>query len=188
MWRIDLQLSLGHVDNAQRKKSELCANILHDICAHFKTILPVDSDKGFHGGECRKMMAAAADLARSIRLSTASYTFQFVHDVDGPKSRVMTNAQMAAYDVINAETGLPVRNGSNITVDKDGRVGEKLCIIRPGLVRVCGSGSKDLVLVKPSIIVNFDHKVVRERKKKVVRQEPCLLDDFEGTGGVNAFM
>jgi hypothetical protein len=181
MWRVDLQRSLEVPKSVQDKKAKACESLLIDIAKHFSTIMPPDQDGKALDEECRKIIAAAADLALNIRLSTVHYAFEVAADLSVPGDGVLTESEMQKYEIINADTGLQLRTSSLVFSDKEGRVGEKLCTLRPALVRSGGDGSRGLVLVKEVIIVNFYQKVGKKAMRKQVQKGASKQEVAQGS-------
>lgn len=170
-----------------REVAKLCVECMQSASTH-PGAEPVNEEA------CHKFVQSASTLAHEIRLSSTSYHYS--HDVDRYKltdesDYVMLKAEMANFNVINAETGSKIRASSRVEADANGRVGIKLCSVIPSLVRVRQDKEKDLVLVKGTIVVKFDRDLeLKSRKKQKDAPQPAsLLDEpIKEATGSNAFV
>ena len=109
-----------------------------------------------------------AELAHNIRLSPFSYDFPASFKPnDSAKSRVLRSEDLGKYKLMDAQTGQPIRGPSSVVVGKDGRAGEKLCVIQPALVRRGINGAKDVTLVKATVLASFDSPTLRRGKARI---------------------
>lgn len=128
-------------------------------------LLPADQKAAFHSQELRKFFAEAADLAKNVRLSPATYYYQCRCNVGasffGPGNH--------DFKIIDQASAQLVRTSDTFKVTtRDGRIGEMLCVVQPALVRKGKNGGRDITLVKATILCNLDHPVVRRKKTKQV--------------------
>ena len=152
--------------------------MLEIIIAHFKTILPSNSEVDFDVQECHKIIAAAADLAHNIRMSTVSYTYGTILEPAAPvDQRFMFIDEVKTFTVINSSTGQPLKASSMFDTAQDGKIGEKLCVLHPALTRRGTGGGEDITIIKATVVVKFDQEVKKmTKKRKVVEPERSLLD------------
>lgn len=133
-----------------------------------KMLLPVEHKTTFRSQELRSIFEEAADLAKNIRLSPASYQYQTRCKVGEP----LFGQQMDGFKVIDQANSQLIRPSDTFKVNWDGRVGKILCMVQPALVRKGQNGCRNITLVKAVILCRFDHAVVRRRKAKKITSEP----------------
>ncbi|KAF7511580.1 hypothetical protein GJ744_004168 [Endocarpon pusillum] len=132
-----------------------------------KTLLPAEQKASFRSQELRNIFEEGADLAKNIRLSPAAYRYQNYCNVGEP----LLGQQMDGIKVVDQATAQLIRPSDTFIANRDGRVGEMLCVIQPGLVRMGRNGGRNITLVKATILCRFDHPVVRRRKAKKIKGE-----------------
>lgn len=126
------------------------------------SLLPTDQRATFRGQELRKLFTEAAELATNIRLSPTSYTFNSDYVAGGP----LFMGEIREMRIINEASGQPIRSLDVVKKAHDGRIGIKLCLLHPALVRKSKESGRDVTLVKATMLCNFDHPVTRRRKTK----------------------
>jgi hypothetical protein len=118
----------------------------------------------------------AAELAHQIRLSPRLYNF--VTDFrsnDSNRKRVLFEEDKAKYRIINAANCQPLRDSDIIEVGPNGRIGQKLCVIHPSLIRSGGTERNDMTLTKATILATLDHPIRRP-------QQNFVAPKMEGAG------
>ncbi len=144
---------------------------LHKRCSELeemlKTLLPLEHKPSFRSQELRDIFEEAANLAKNIRLSPAAYQYQICCNIGGP----LFGQQMDGFKAIDQATSQLIRPSDVFKATQDGRVGEMLCVIQPGLVREGQNGGRNITLVKATVLCRFDHPVVRRRKAKKITGE-----------------
>ncbi|KIY00569.1 uncharacterized protein Z520_03232 [Fonsecaea multimorphosa CBS 102226] len=162
MWAVDLQRAFNtnerFKEQRQKKLSEIEAVIMH--CPMLL------KEMGLHGRSndpviCREIVKEAADLANNIRQSMAEYAFDF-----RVGSAVLFEEKVKNFTVIDCGTGSTLSSSAVPIPGPDGRVGEILFLVYPAFVRKSTGSSKEIVLVKPTILVKFDQPVPRGKRSK----------------------
>ena len=133
-----------------------------DLTTVFTSLLPVEQRAAFRGQDLRKLFTEAADLATNIRLSPTTYLFSSEHDLGEP----LFTGDIQGLKIINQASGQPIRSLDIIEATQDGKIGEKLCVVHPALVRKGKESGDDITLVKPTVLCNFDCPVTRRKKTK----------------------
>lgn len=148
-----------------------------------KELLPVEHRIFFRSQELRNIFEEAADLAKNVRLSPAAYRYQFRSKVGEP----VFGHQMDVFKAVDEATAQLIRSSDILKADRDGRVGEMLCIIQPGMMRKGQNGGRNVTLVKATILCRFDHAVARRRKiKKSTGESLGSTTQREAGGGEKA--
>ena len=102
----------------------------------------------------------AAAFGEDIWLCTGNYCFINTVDPQTPETqRILTESTMKDFEIIDADTGAPLRSRSRPLADHGGRVGIMLCSLRPALLRRSGGNKSTLILVKETIAVAFDRAI-----------------------------
>lgn len=155
---------------------------LHGRCSKLeetlRMLVPADQTMAFRSEELRNVFRDAADLAKNIRLSQANY--QYVGSCKTGETLFLD--EVRRFKIIDQTSAQPVRNSDTMTGRQDGRIGEKLCVVQPALVRKGKNGGRDITLVKATILCNFDHPVVRPKKTKKVALD-AAAQQAAGNGG-----
>ena len=181
MWSTDVQRALGRFNDLPAARSKYIANTSSVIGGIFFELMPGSTRNSFQLAECQEIVSEAADFGDNIRLSAAAY--QFLYDFvpkSHPESRVLYLADFQKFKVIDQASGQPVRGSTIAVVDGRARVGEKLCVIHPALIRQGRGGDKDVLLVKATILVKLDRPVVRKGKGRKP-DDTCI----KGTGSAD---
>ena len=141
-----------------------------------RTLLPVDQTTASHWEALRKIFSEAADLAKNMRIAPSTYVFASDYDIGGPLSL----DDSVKFKIIDQATAQHLRSSDLMKATPDGRVGQKLCVIHPGLVRKGQNDGREIVLVKPTILCKFDHHLGRRRK---IKQATVESGEQKGKGG-----
>ncbi|KIW81061.1 hypothetical protein Z517_04084 [Fonsecaea pedrosoi CBS 271.37] len=165
MWRIDLQRSL----NTDKQLKQLREARLNQIEEHLTEGAAVLKEMGQHGCSsepslCRQIVQEAGDLAENIRHSMSQFDFEF--ELDHP---VIKAEQVKDFTIIDSRTGSILSSSAIPVVGSAGRVGEFQVLVYPAFVRRSTESRKKIVLVKPTIVVEFDQPVRRGKKDKSSR-------------------
>ncbi|OAL39379.1 hypothetical protein AYO20_01249 [Fonsecaea nubica] len=165
MWRIDLQRSL----NTDKQLKQLREARLNQIEEHLTQGAAVLKEMGYHGCSsepslCRQIVQEAGDLAQNIRHSMSQFVFEF--ELDHP---VIKAEQVKDFTIIDSRTGSILSSSAIPVVGSAGRVGEVQFLVYPAFVRRSMESRKKIVLVKPTIVVQFDYPVRRGKKNKSSR-------------------
>jgi hypothetical protein len=125
---------------------------------------PAGKKMAFRPGELRKLFTEAADLARDIRISPVTYQVAHKYSIVEP----LFCDDLHQFRVINQDSAQLIRKSDNIKAAQDGKIGKKLCVVHPALVRKGKNGGRDIVLVKATILCSFDRPGTRQKKTKQV--------------------
>jgi hypothetical protein len=120
-------------------------------------LVPADQTMAFRSEGLRNVFRDAADLARNIRLSQANY--QYAGSCNTVETLFLD--EVRRFQIIDQASAQPVRTSDTVTGRRDGRIGEKLCVVQPALVRKGKNGGRDITLVRATILCNLDQPVVR---------------------------
>lgn len=158
----------GHIVNEGR---QCCQDALGEICGMILNTAAIvgrsDQPATEFREDCQRLVNDTAALARSVRLSTSSYAYDFgLARGEIVADRAMYATEMSHYHVIDAATGYAVRAGSMPLADDRGRVGEKICCVYPALVRLASEMGPELVLCKATILVHFYQPIPRKSRSK----------------------
>lgn len=126
------------------------------------SLLPANQRTTFRRQDLRKLFSEAADLATNIRLSPATYLFACNYGEGNP----LYLGENRAFKIINQASGQPIRSSDVFKSNQDGKIGEKLCLIHPALVRKGKESGRDVNLVKATMLCSFDYLMARRRKTK----------------------
>ena len=129
--------------------------------------LPDDQKANFRFAGLVTIFKDAADLAHQIQLSPQSYGYETAFRYSDPNSTwVLFNNERTEYKIINAANSQPIRDSDIIEAGPNGRIGKKLCVIHPALVRR-GQGERgDIVLTKATILASLDKPISRPQRAK----------------------
>jgi len=109
----------------------------------------------------------AAELAHQIRLSPQLYNFVTAFRcTDSNRDRVLFDEDKAKYKLINAANCQPLRDSDITEAGLNGRIGRKLCVIHPALVRSGGTERDDITLTKATILATLDHPIRRPQNNQ----------------------
>lgn len=99
----------------------------------------------------------ASDLAHEMRLSPQPYAFDIAFRYSASnRNRFLFDGEIDKYRIINTATCQPLRDDDLVTAARDGRFGQKLCVVHPALVRRSGIEQGDTILTKATILVSLD--------------------------------
>lgn len=141
-------------------------------------LIPDHQDIGLCLDTLMEIFKEAADLAHQIRLSPQPYQFEidFRHS-DFNRDRVLFETERATYKIINAANGQALRDSEILEAGSNGRVGKKLCVIHPALVRKSEKDHEDVVLTKATILASLDKPIGRPQK---IEEKPRVEVKIEG--------
>lgn len=136
--------------------------VLAETVIHF---LPNDQRKNFRFDSLMEIFNEAAELAHQIRLSPQPYGYEIAFGYNEPnRDRVLFNDDRAKYKIINAANSQPIHDSDIIEAGPNGRIGKKLCVIHPALVRR-GQGERgDMVLTQATILASPDKPISRPQR------------------------
>jgi hypothetical protein len=134
----------------------------------FQELIPDAESQGFNINKCHDLVQLAAGLAVSIRSSPSTYRFEYpFFPNDDPSTLALFEGELGIFKRIENVNGHAVRNAGGLIVGADGKIGEKLCVIHPSLIRMGQDGAANLTLEKATILVKLDHPQSRKGQHKV---------------------
>jgi hypothetical protein len=141
---------------------------LHSRCSELeetlRMLVSADQTMAFRSEKLRNVFRDAADLAKTTHLSRANY--QYAGSCSTGETLFWD--EFRRFKIIDQANAQPIRNSDTMAARRDGRIGEKLRMVQPALVRKGKNGGRDITLFKATILCNFDHPVVRRKKTKKV--------------------
>ena len=151
-----------------RQRAEYMRRLERMLVVMFEGIIPPVEAQCFNVGKCHEIVQLASRLAVSINSSPSTYRFRypFVSD-DEPEILALFEGEVGIFKVTESVNGHPVRNASMLTADDNGKIGEKLCVIYPSLIRVGHNGAADLTIEKAAILVMLDHPQSRTGQRRI---------------------
>jgi hypothetical protein len=72
----------------------------------------------------------------------------------------------AKYRIINAANRQPLRDTDIVEAGPNDRVGKRLCIVHPALLRNGGKWRSDIIVTKATILASLDRPISRAEKTK----------------------
>ncbi|KAL9131975.1 MAG: hypothetical protein Q9175_006635 [Cornicularia normoerica] len=96
-------------------------------------------------------------LATALRLSTTDYRLIF-HPVtrDPSKSTTAHHYEIQNTSMIDIATHKIIRPDSVLKIGEDGRIGEKMLVVSPAVVRDQKDGNGRVMVCKPTVLVKLD--------------------------------
>ena len=109
----------------------------------------------------------AIKLSNAIRVATTDYEF-FSHLFARPASQptAIHRNWVSHYQMLDQATQKVLRADSPLKVRDDGRIGDELFVVSPGVVRTSKDGKERSVLVKPTLLVKLDEPLLRKKGLK----------------------
>ena len=109
--------------------------------------------KELHG----QIVRPAIKLANGIRISTTDYQL-FSHLFARPtgEPNTVNRHEIQHYQMIDNTTHKIIRQDSNIRTANDGKIGEEMFVVSPGMARSHMDCLDRVVLCKPTILVKLD--------------------------------
>ena len=162
--------SLQSLDFARQERREALKTVFQELLQCLQQLMPGQSVVEEEMKEVKSMVMDAWDLAKNIRESTGRFEWKADFQAgDTSRGKIMRFKDLKSYDVIDVSTGQPVRASSIKQLEAGAKIGEKLCTVRPALVRKGKSEDEDLLLLKATIMVEFDREARQEKKKAAHR-------------------
>ncbi|KAJ9606960.1 hypothetical protein H2200_008971 [Cladophialophora chaetospira] len=167
LWRVDMQRTLSTLESAKKRYEEELGTIVSSMTKCLDATREMECQGGSEMTECRQIVLGAADLARNIREAAGNYDFRFDFMPENePEERVLGIEDLKKYKVVDSMTGSPLRSSAVPITSQGGRVAEVLFVVHPAFVKMATRSSQEVVLVKATIVVKFDHPVPRGGKTK----------------------
>lgn len=166
-WRVDLQRSLNVLDPIREIRDQEVQKIEETIMKCLVDLRRMDFQGGIEQGQCRQFVQDAADLANNIRQSTNQYEFDFDSAIRGSQGDGgFKQEDLKKYKIVDSMTGYLLRSSARPVTAPDGRVGKVIFVVHPAFVRKSTTSSQEIVLVKATIVVKFDHPIPRQGRGK----------------------
>ena len=104
-----------------------------------------------------RIIQPAIRLANAIRVSTTDYQL-FAHLFARPSGQpnAVNRNEIQHYQMMDNATHKVIRPDSNLRMADDGKIGEEMFVVSPGLARSHKNGIGRIVLCKPTILVKLD--------------------------------
>jgi hypothetical protein len=111
----------------------------------------------------------AAQLAGDIRHSRGIYDNGMVLNSNWvPGRRILHLDNMYEYTIIDSSTGAPITTPAKVEADRTERVSDIPFVVFPAFIKQA-SEKEENMLVKPTVVVKFDHPVRKAEKGKARR-------------------
>lgn len=167
MWRVDLHRALGASEQVKGWEGVGLNETQRILLSALKPIMQTDQISTSDESSAREIIESASDLATNLNLAVDEYNFDAVYDARKmPEVMRLAGEALTRFHVIDSRTGLPLRSSAKIAPAYDGKVGELVFFVFPGLGRI-GTETKAAVrLCKPTIVVRFDNEVLGAGKRK----------------------
>lgn len=125
------------------------------LSSMLSTILSITkSDTGILQNQVVK---PAINLANAIRVSTTDYQlFSHLFARHPGHPYAIGRNEIQHHQMIDNATQKIIRPDSNVKIADDGKIGEEMFAVSPGLVRSHREGADRVVLCKPTILVKLD--------------------------------
>ncbi|ERF70435.1 hypothetical protein EPUS_04713 [Endocarpon pusillum Z07020] len=161
----ELQRVLSQTPAMLGQRDEYLEGQCRTLAEVLMEFLPDDQKANFRFAGLMTIFKDAADLAHQIQLTPQSYGYDTAFWYSDPNSaRVLFDDERREYKIINAAYSQPIRDNDIIEVGPNGRIGKKLCVIHPALVRR-GQGERgDMVLTQATILASLDKPISRPQR------------------------
>ncbi|KAG8532936.1 uncharacterized protein KY384_002814 [Bacidia gigantensis] len=130
-----------------------------------------------------RLLAPTVKLSNTLRTSTTDYNLFSHAFARSPNAAYSVHRnEIQHYGMVDNATSKPIKMDSNLSVREDGRIGEELFVVSPGMVRG-GAGGRETpqVLVKPVLLVSLDEPM--GRKSRVPKGLGGWTSSWFGGGG-----
>ncbi|KAL9130080.1 MAG: hypothetical protein Q9217_001639 [Psora testacea] len=138
----------------QNGQAEAFAQSLHSTLS---TMLSTSEENENWKELHKKIIKPAIRLANAIRVSTTDYQL-FSHLFARPHGQphAIHRNEIQHYQMMDNTTHKVIRPDSNLKTAPDGKIGEEMFVVSPGMVRSQRDGVDKVVLCKPTILVKLD--------------------------------
>ena len=138
-----------------KEQSRHAENFAQALCSTLSNMLSTTEDdwKGLH----KQIIEPAVKLANAIRVSTTDYELlsHLFARPPGQPNAIHRN-EIQHYQMMDNATHKIIRADSCLRISEDGKIGEEMFIISPGIVRSHKDSVDRVVLCKPTILVKLD--------------------------------
>ena len=150
-----------------KERSQYLGDLHGHLTQMIGTMLPREEISSFNFENCANLIGQAAKLADCIRSSSTNYRFQypFLPREDG-QSIPLESEEVANFVIMDERSGRVIRNERHLPSGLSGRIGDKLCVVYPALLRMGRHREEAITVTKSLIIVRLD----RGFESGVVRQ------------------
>ncbi len=165
MWGSEIQRVFGQSPAILNQRNEYLGEICQTLAEVLVKFLPEDQQANFRFARLLAIFKEAADLAHQIQLSPHKYGYEAAFGYRDPnRDRILFDGDRKEYKIINAANAQPIRDSDIIKAGPNGRIGKKLCVIHPALVRRREGDRQDTVLNKATILARLDAPVTRPQR------------------------
>lgn len=167
MWRVDLHRALGASEQVKAWQGDGLNESQRILLSALKPIMQTDQISESDESSAREIIKATSELATNLNLAGDDYQFPTVYNSRNmPEVMRLSEEALTRFHVIDSRTGLPLRSSAKIVPASDGRVGEIVFLVFPGLDRIGTKTKAAATLCKPTIVVKFDNEVLGAGKRK----------------------
>lgn len=161
-WRSETLKAIFQTDDfreAQRSQAVLYCKSLYQALSYFLPDLESRPDgwNSFY----EQVFVPALEFSNSIRLSTADYFILAQFSKPADKSTTAFRHELQRCEIIDLTSHKVIRPDNILKIGDDGRIGEQMLCVQPGLLRAQRDSANSLILCKPIILVKLDEPMVR---------------------------
>lgn len=108
-----------------------------------------------------QVFVPALQFSNSIRLSTADYFILTQFSKSADKSTIVFRHELQRCEMMDLTSHKIIRPDNILKIGDDGRIGEQMLCVQPGLLRAQRDSANSLILCKPIILIKLDEPMVR---------------------------
>lgn len=162
-WRSETLKAIFRDDEfreAQRNQAAHCCKSLYQALSYFLPDLEARPD-GWNA-LYEQVFIPALQFSNSIRLATVDYFLltQFPKPVDKSSTTVFRH-ELQRCEMMDLTSHKIIRPDNILKIDNDGRIGEQMLFVQPGLLRAQRDSANSIILCKPVILVKLDEPMAR---------------------------
>ena len=163
---------------ARAEQSEVVAKSLYSALAHMlggtDVTVPEEGWKDLH----KQVVLPAVSLSTAIRVSMEDYHFVPRLFCKAPETaNIIYHNEIQHYQLIDNGTHKIIKPDSSLKINEDGRIGNKLLIVSPALLRKKDS-DHSVIISKPTILIKLDQPM--EKCNKGVKGLGSFVSSFLG--------
>ncbi|KAF7513227.1 hypothetical protein GJ744_010623 [Endocarpon pusillum] len=167
MWGSELQRVFSRSPVMLGRRNEYLEEQCRTLAEVLVEFLPDEQKANFRFAALAAIFKDSADLAHQIQLSLQSYGYETAFRYSDPDStRVLFKNERTEYEITNTANSQPIRDSDIVEAGPNGRIGKKLCVIHPALVRRGRGERADMVLTQTTILASLDKPVSRPPRAK----------------------
>lgn len=165
-WHSESCRALSRYPDFASGREKLLNSVTEFLTTLFRSAIPENDPKKWNSSKLHALTKEAETLSVDIRTAHGSYFFdyEFVPNVSD-NERILFAKDVAKYHIIDVATGQNHLSSASVRQNNIGRVGLKLCTIHPAL-RKYGKNREVITVEKATVLVRFDHPVVRRGHAK----------------------